>query len=64
MHAFFRVQVSASAAAPASGRLLIFVKSGSGDQEIDNEPFRPEATWGGLKYGRQRRMGSVDSRLC
>ena len=44
-HVFFRIQVSRSVAAPVSGRLLIFVKQGSGDQSVDNDPFHSEAAW-------------------
>ena len=41
----FRVEVSKSVGAPVSGRLLIFVKQGSGDKEVDAQEFHPEATW-------------------
>ena len=44
-HLFFRVEVGRSVPAPLSGRLLIFVKPGSGDQQVDNDPFHPGATW-------------------
>lgn len=44
-HVFFRVQAASSIPAPVSGRLLIFVKKGSGDQEVDNDAFHPDATW-------------------
>lgn len=44
-HVFFRVQLTSSAPAPASGRLLIFLKTGSGDKEINVDEFHPEATW-------------------
>ena len=45
VHTFFRVEVSPSLAAPVSGRLLIFLKSGSGDKEIDNDEMHPTGTW-------------------
>jgi S-formylglutathione hydrolase FrmB len=44
-HVFFRVEVGRSVPGPVSGRLLIFVKPGSGDQQVDNDPFHPGATW-------------------
>src|SRR5215831_8877655 len=44
-HVFFRVDVGRSVPGPVSGRLLIFVKPGSGDQQVDNDPFHPGATW-------------------
>src|SRR3954469_10844707 len=44
-HAFFRVTVAASVPAPLQGRLLIFVKKGSGDKEVTTDPFHPNATW-------------------
>lgn len=44
-HVFFRVQSAASNPASLHGRLLIFVKKGSGDKEVDTEEFRPEDTW-------------------
>jgi hypothetical protein len=44
-HVFFRVEVGRSVPGPVSGRLLIFVKPGSGDQQVDNDQFHPGATW-------------------
>lgn len=44
-HVFFRVEVGRSVPGPVSGRLLIFVKPGSGDKQVDNDPFHPGATW-------------------
>ena len=44
-HAFLKVQAAASLPAPLNGRLLIFLKQGSGDKEISNDEFHPEATW-------------------
>ncbi len=41
----FRVTLSNTAAAPVSGRILIFVKQGSGDKEVNAEEFAPTATW-------------------
>ena len=44
-HIFFRVQVAQSVGAPVSGRLLLFLKQGSGDKEVDVSEFRPADTW-------------------
>lgn len=45
VHVFFRVQTGASITAPVSGRLLIFLKQGSGDKSVDISEFHPQATW-------------------
>ncbi len=44
-HVFFKVQSAASNPPSLSGRLLIFVKKGSGDKTVDSEEFHPEDTW-------------------
>jgi enterochelin esterase-like enzyme len=44
-HVFFRVQAGTSVPAALNGRLLIFVKKGSGDKELNVNEFHPEATW-------------------
>ena len=44
-HVFFRVQSASSVGAPLSGRLLIFVKQGSGDKEVNTSEFHPTDTW-------------------
>ncbi len=44
-HVFFHVQAAASLPGPVSGRLLIFVKQGSGDKEVETSEFRLEDTW-------------------
>jgi len=38
-HVYFRVQAAQSIGAPVSGRLLIFLKSGSGDKEVSVSEF-------------------------
>jgi len=43
-HVFFRVQAASAIPAPISGRLLIFLKQGSGDNEVENSEFRPSDT--------------------
>jgi enterochelin esterase-like enzyme len=44
-HVFVRVTLAASAPAPVSGRLLVFLKQGTGDTEVNTEEFAPAATW-------------------
>ena len=44
-HVFFRVTLPAAATAPLNGRLLVFVKQGSGDKEVNTEEFAPAATF-------------------
>jgi hypothetical protein len=44
-HVYFRVQAASSLPAPVNGRLLIFVKQGSGDKEVETSEFRPADTW-------------------
>src|SRR5271165_6947294 len=42
-HLFFHVTLGPQIAAPVSGRLLIFLKEGTGDKEIDVNPFLPSS---------------------
>src|SRR5271170_8166943 len=42
-HLFFRVTLGPQFTAPVSGRLLIFLKEGTGDKEIDGNPFLPSS---------------------
>jgi len=56
-HAFFRVEAAKTLAAPVSGRLLIFLKPGSGDKEVENSEFRPQDTWVGAREIRDLRPG-------
>jgi S-formylglutathione hydrolase FrmB len=44
-HVLFRVQAAAALPGPVSGRLLVFVKQGSGDKEVDVTEFHPQDTW-------------------
>jgi hypothetical protein len=44
-HVFLRVQSAVSDAAPVSGRLLIFMKQGSGDKVLDPGEFNPGTIW-------------------
>ena len=45
VHVFFRIQTASSIAAPISGRLLVFIKQGTGDKEVSVSEFHPEDTW-------------------
>jgi enterochelin esterase-like enzyme len=42
-HLFFHIVVGKSLPAPVSGRLLVFLESGSGANSIDVNPFHPES---------------------
>ena len=44
-HIFFRVQSAETNPSSLHGRLLIFVKQGRGDAEVDVDEFHPAATW-------------------
>ena len=44
-HVFFRVQLGPAATSPVSGRVLVFVKRGAGDAEVDSQEFHPGDTW-------------------
>lgn len=44
-HVFFRVQAAPTLNAPVSGRLLLFLKPGSGDREVSTSEFHPMETW-------------------
>ena len=44
VHVFFRVQAPPSDT-PVSGRLLIFLKAGSGDKEVSTSELHPTDTW-------------------
>jgi S-formylglutathione hydrolase FrmB len=41
----FRVSIGTSVPLPVSGRLLVFLKKGSGDKAVDTAEFNPEETW-------------------
>src|SRR5690349_3679568 len=57
-HVFFRVEVGRSVPGPVSGRLLIFVKPGSGDQQVDSDPFHPGVAWVAAREVQDARPGS------
>jgi enterochelin esterase-like enzyme len=44
-HTFFRIKAAETLTAPISGRLLLFLKEGTGDKEVSVDEFRPTATW-------------------
>lgn len=44
-HAFFRVQAPATNTAPISGRLLVFLRAGSGDNEISTSEMHQTDAW-------------------
>jgi enterochelin esterase-like enzyme len=44
-HTFFRVKAADTLPAPVSGRLLLFLKQGTGDKEVSINEFRPTDTW-------------------
>ena len=44
-HTFFRVKAAETLTAPVSGRLLLFLKPGSGDKEVSIDEFHPTATY-------------------
>jgi hypothetical protein len=44
-HLFFRVTLAQQFTAPVSGRMLIFLTAGTGAKEIDENPFKPTATY-------------------
>ncbi len=43
-HVFFRVKLADSAPGPVSGRLLLFLKKGAGDKEVNIQEFHPGET--------------------
>ncbi len=43
--AMFRVTAAPSLPGPVSGRLLVFMKQGSGDKAVTGDEFHPEAVW-------------------
>src|SRR5580693_6875743 len=45
VHVFFRVQAPATNTAPISGRLLVFLRAGSGDKDVSISEFHLSDTW-------------------
>ena len=48
-HPHFIVQAPSGLASPLKGRLLIFLKSGSGDKEVNVDEFNPAFVWVGAR---------------
>jgi hypothetical protein len=48
-HVHFIVQAPSTLAAPLSGRLLIFLKAGTGDKEVNADELNPGSTWVGAR---------------
>lgn len=44
-HLFYRVTMGSQFTAPVSGRMLIFLKAGSGAKEVDENPFAPSSVY-------------------
>ncbi len=60
-HVHFTVQAPANLTAPISGRLLIFLKAGTGDKIVDASPLSPTSTWIGAREVQSLSAGaSVD----
>ena len=60
-HVHFTVQAPANLTAPISGRLLIFLKAGTGDKTVDANPLSPTSTWvGGREVQSLSAGASVD----
>jgi enterochelin esterase-like enzyme len=48
-HVHFVVQAPSTITAPISGRLLIFLKAGTGDKTVDTSEINPGSTWVGAR---------------
>ena len=48
-HVHFVVQAPSTLTKPISGRLLIFLKAGTGGKEVDSDQMNPTATWIGAR---------------
>jgi hypothetical protein len=48
-HVHFTVHAPSTLAAPLSGRLLIFLKPGSGEKEVNADELSPGSTWVGAR---------------
>ena len=44
-HVFVQVRAAKSLSGPLNGRLLVFLKAGAGDTEVDTNEFKPSETW-------------------
>ena len=60
-HVHFTVQAPSSIPAPIGGRLLIFLKAGTGDKAVDSIQLNPSSTWVGAREVQSLSAGaSVD----
>jgi hypothetical protein len=60
-HVHFTVQAPSTITAPVSGRLLIFLKPGTGDKEVDSNQLSPASIWIGAREVQSLSAGaSVD----
>src|SRR5580692_6781394 len=60
-HVHFTVQAPSSIPAPIGGRLLIFLKAGTGDKAVDSIQLNPSSTWVGTREVQSLSAGaSVD----
>jgi hypothetical protein len=57
--ATIEVRAGAAVTEPLSGRLLVFVKPGSGDKEVDTDPFHMSDTWVAAKEVRGLASGGM-----
>jgi enterochelin esterase-like enzyme len=57
-HVHFIVKAPADLTAPLSGRLLIFLKAGAEDKEVDANEMHPASTWVGAREVENFRAGS------
>jgi len=48
-HVHFIVQAPSTLATPLSGRLLLFLKAGTGDKEVNADELNPGSTWVGAR---------------
>jgi len=56
-HVFIGVKAGSAVKENLSGRLLVFLKKGSGDKEVDTNPFQPTETWVAAKEVTSMRPG-------
>ncbi len=54
----FTVQAASNITTPISGRLLIFLKAGSGDKAVDSNQMSPDSTWIGAREVQSLKAGA------
>ena len=55
----FTVQAASNITTPISGRLLIFLKAGSGDKAVDSNQMSPDSTWIGAREVQSLKAGAL-----